>query len=97
MWRVPVHKPLGVRGLTRVARGLPLALVTRRHFDRVRCTRRPDDLDISRDDGSGSIDVVAGGWSRGLVLNVWVVVTGEYALWSPNDLRAEVADLLSRQ
>lgn len=42
-----------------------MALVTRRHFDRVRCKRRPADMDVSGDDGSGSIDVVAGGWSRG--------------------------------
>jgi hypothetical protein len=74
-----------------------MALVTRRHFDRVRCERRPTDLDVSREDGSGSIDVVAWGWSRGWAVNVWVIVTGEYALWSPNDLRAEAADMLARQ
>jgi hypothetical protein len=74
-----------------------MALVTRRHFDRVRCKRRPDDLDVSRDDGSGSIDVVVGGWSRGWAVNVWVIVTGDYAQWLPEDLQAETADMLSRQ
>ena len=70
--------------------------VTRRHFDRVRCRRRPADLDVSRDDGSGSIDVVAGGWSRGWAVNVWVIVTGVYAHWSLDDLRAEAADMLAK-
>ena len=54
-----------------------MALVTRRYFDRVQCQCRPADLDVSRDDGSGSIDVVAGGWSRGWAVNVWVIVTGQ--------------------
>jgi hypothetical protein len=54
-------------------------------------------LDVSRDDGSGSIDVVAGGWSRGWAVNVWAIVTGDYAQWSPNDLRAEAAAMLARQ
>jgi hypothetical protein len=71
--------------------------VTRRHFDRVRYQRRPDDLDVSREDGSGSIDVVAGGWSRGWAVNVWVVVTGDYARWSSDDLRAEAANMLAGQ
>ncbi|HTK75873.1 MAG TPA: hypothetical protein VL371_11490 [Gemmataceae bacterium] len=71
--------------------------MTRRHFDRVRYQRRPDDLDVSREDGSGSIDVVAGGWSRGWAVNVWVVVTGDYARWSSDDLRAEAANMLAGQ
>jgi hypothetical protein len=54
-----------------------MTFVTRRHFDRVRCERRPADMDVSRDDRSGSIDVVAGGWSRGWAVNVWVIVTGQ--------------------
>ena len=74
-----------------------MTFVTRRHFNRVRCERRPADMDVSRDDGSGSIDVVAGGWSHGWAVNVWVIVAGEYALWSPNDLRAEATDMLARQ
>ena len=74
-----------------------MALVTRHHFDRVRCKRPPRDLDVSREDGRGSIDVVAGGWSRGWAVNVWLIVTGDYARWSADDLRAEAADMLAQK
>jgi hypothetical protein len=67
--------------------GIP---VRRFHFERVTISRPPVDLDIGREDASGSIRVTVA-LVRGRVCHgVTVKATGDYERWTRDEMMSEV-------
>lgn len=64
-------------------------------FPLIDCPREPTDLDCGRDDGSGTINAIAGRWDGTYLRNVWVECTGDYAEMTETSIREVVADLFA--
>ena len=57
-------------------------------------SRKPLDLDVSSENGSGIITVQANEWRNRIAYGVRIEATGDYSNWSTSELLTEAAYML---